>query len=151
MRLIASLAVGVIMGFTSSGLCAGDKAESTSVTPCPPLTTGEATNGWLLAEGNYTARQIGNAVTVRVQGTNPTPNYENKLVKSPKMISPPELINLRKAPSGIQPQVISSYHACGSFRSQEKVKSLIIHDKSGKHTINVEQAVASRPTSSRSY
>lgn len=151
MRLIVSVAVGVIMGFTSSGLCAGDKAGSTAVDPCPPLTTGEATNGWLLAEGNYTARQIGNAVTVRAQGANPTPHYENKLVKSSKLISPPELINLRKAPSGIQPQVIISYHTCGSFTSQEKVKSVVIHDKSGKHTINVEQAVASQPSPSRSY
>lgn len=92
----------------------------------------------------YRAEQAAGVVTIYAKGSNPTAGYEVRFEQLPIEIFPPQFRLLCIEPTGIVAQVITPFEVQTSFRAEDPIKAVIVHDADGKHEVPVKQASRKR-------
>jgi hypothetical protein len=92
-----------------------------------------------LCVGIFTAVQFEGTVFIFGNGVHPTSGYRTYFKKSAITIWPPQHSLMCEKPDGASPQVLTPFLVCTSFKAEEKVEFVIVHDKNGKHRVNVTQ------------
>lgn len=90
-------------------------------------------------EANYRAEQVPGAVIVFATGSHPTAGYRVLFEQTPLAVFPPELALWHVRPTGIVLQVISPFSEHLTFPAHERVRSVVVHDATGRHEVPVEQ------------
>jgi hypothetical protein len=85
----------------------------------------------------YTAKQVGNRVTVVASGENPTGGWKNELVQRLTKIWPPEFELKQTPPEGPATQAFTPFTVEASFEASEKVTAIRVFDQVGRHEIMV--------------
>lgn len=122
-RFALFLAVSGLLLSVSAGLAADGKGKWTRC-----------------KHAKYKAKQIGNTVVLVSYGTHPTSGYQVKFRRLPTRSYPPQFEFLDQKPGGFTSQVITPFAEIAHFKASGIVKSVVIHDGIGKHTVKVEQA-----------
>ncbi len=102
----------------------------------------ELCNAW------YLAQQVAGSVVIIAFGRHSTSGYEVHFRDTPIAVFPPEHRLVHIAPDGPTAQVETDFVVHTSFPASEPVKSVVVHDASGRHEIKVEQTPELIPTCS---
>ena len=87
----------------------------------------------------YSAQQVPGAVLIFASGSHTTSGYKVRFQDTPIAVFPPEYQFMHVKPTGIVLQVVTPFSAHTSFPATTTVKQVVVHDKQGKHHIDVEQ------------
>ncbi len=87
---------------------------------------------------NYTAKWSKKKVTVTASGTNPTPGWENNLMRLPIEIYPPEFRFTQTAPTKMVPQHVTPFTTSIVTPAPTSVDYVFVTDANGRHRVAVE-------------
>lgn len=93
----------------------------------------------LCTKVKYRAEQAAGVVKIHAQGTNPTRGYKVRFEQLPVEIFPPQFRLLGIKSKGLAPHIVTAFDVKTSFRAEDPVKHVIVHDGDGKHEVPVEQ------------
>lgn len=111
----------------------------TSVSPAGKPIKQKKGNWTRCKEAKYSAHQIDRFVVVVGFGIHRTGGYKTKFRQLPQKIFPPQFEFLHQKPTGIVTQVLTPFSELTYFRAAGKVKSVVIFDGNGRHTVPVRQ------------
>jgi len=89
----------------------------------------------------YRAAQVLGGVIIIAEGEHPTSGYETFFTESPLDVFPPQFILNHKQPDGIVLQVVTPFNVNTSFKTEETIEAVVVHDAQGEHQIEVEQVL----------
>jgi hypothetical protein len=92
-----------------------------------------------LCRGAYLAQQVAGSVLIIAFGKHETSGYKVRFRDTPIAVFPPEFVLAHTAPSGPSADAETEFVVYTTFPSSNPVKSVVVHDAVGKHTIKVEQ------------
>lgn len=98
-----------------------------------------AAEKWTRCKHNpkYKAKQIGATVIIVAFGAHPTSGYKTQLRQLPIEPFPPQFELVEQKPTGIVLQVITPFAEIATFQSPKPIRSVVVHDGNGKHTVKV--------------
>ncbi|MCW5947108.1 MAG: hypothetical protein KIT74_08770 [Fimbriimonadales bacterium] len=85
----------------------------------------------------YSAKQVGNKVTIVATGENPTGGWKNELIQRLTKIWPPEFELKQTPPEGPATQALTPFTVEASFEASEKVTAVRVFDQVGRHEVMV--------------
>ena len=92
-----------------------------------------------LCLASYNAEQVPGVVLIHAHGFHPTSGYHVFFELSPLDIFPPQFLLWHIKPSGPVLDVITPFSVSTSFLASEPIKTVVVYDADGKHTVKVEQ------------
>ena len=93
----------------------------------------------LCMNAKYSAKQSGGKVTIYANVQHPTGGWKAALEQLPMEVFPPQYRLVCVEPSGIVTQVITPEEVQSSFRADDPVTRVTVHDAKGRHQVPVRQ------------
>ena len=114
-----------------------DRRRVITLEPVPDIAAPGVRPG-LCANAKYRAEQADGRVTIYAKGEHPTPGYMTRFEQLPIEISPLQFRLICVKPAGSVAQVTTPFEVSTSFKGEQSIRVVTVHDAKGRHRVPVE-------------